>query len=67
MTPSRELRIASDRVVDLILAPAIPLETVQREMAAVRSWCRRELPDRLTLFDIVYLARWTRLIEQFRN
>lgn len=61
---ARELRLRADAVTSRLLygdEPAIDLELA---MDALREWVRRTMPDRLALFDMVYVARWQRLREQ---
>ncbi len=64
--PARELQLKADRIVSLILTADYPDVDIDIEIASLRRWCREHLPDRLDLFEMVYVSRFTRLREQWR-
>ena len=62
-----ELKRKADRISSLIVASDYPDIDIDIEIANLRRWCQEQLPDRLDLFEIVYLSRFRRLREQFRD
>ncbi len=65
--PAAELRRKADRLCVLIVASDYPDVDIDIEIASLRRWCERRLPDRLDLFELVYASRFRRLREQFRS
>ncbi len=64
---AEELKRKADRISSLIVASDYPDIDIDIEIANLRRWCQAQLPDRLDLFEIVYLSRFRRLREQFRD
>ncbi len=64
--PAAELRKRADRISRLILSTDYPEIDIQIEIADLRRWCREQLPERLDLFEMVYVSRFRRLMAQFR-
>jgi hypothetical protein len=62
-----KLKRKADLVCTLIFCERIPDETIAGERRLLRQWCQKFLPDRLELYDMVYEARFDRLIAQFRK
>lgn len=62
-----KLRRKADLVCTLIFCERIPNETIEGERRLLRQWCKKFLPDRLELYDMVYESRFDRLIAQFRS
>jgi hypothetical protein len=61
------LKMKADLVCTLILCDRIPDQTIAGERKLLRQWCEKFLPDKLDLYDMVYEARFNRLIDQFRS
>lgn len=64
--PATLLQRKADRLSALIVASDYPDVDIDVEIAALRRWCREQLPDRLELFEMVYVSRFNRLRAQFR-
>jgi hypothetical protein len=64
---SHILAQAADRVCSLILNPEIPREAVDHEIDQLRRLQRDLFPGQDELFKRIYLARVSRLLEQFRD
>jgi hypothetical protein len=64
---SRTLALAADRVCSLILNPEVSRETVDDEIDALQRLQRNLFPGQDELFKRIYLARVSRLLEQFRD
>jgi hypothetical protein len=64
--PAARLRRRADRICSLIVASDYPDVDIDIEIAKLRRWCARELPDRTDLFALVYESRFRRLRDQFR-
>jgi hypothetical protein len=64
--PARILRRKADRLAFLIVASDYPDVDIDVEIAALRRWVDRWLPDRRELFELIYVSRFRRLREQFR-
>ena len=61
-----QLRRSADRVARMILTSSFSdLECAQAERE-LRMECLELLPEKMTLYDLVYTARFRRLREQFR-
>ena len=65
--PALSLKRKADRICSLIVASDYPDIDIEIEIHNLRRWCEEHLPDRLALFDLVYVARFRRLREQFRS
>lgn len=65
--PSSDLQRRADRLCSLIVASDYPDVDIDIEILNLRRWCERHLPDRLDLFELVYVNRFRRLREQFRS
>ncbi|RPJ44650.1 MAG: hypothetical protein EHM19_06415 [Candidatus Latescibacterota bacterium] len=63
--PADELRRGADRIACIILHGDLPDIDVEIEIANLRRRCAELLPDRVELFDQVYVSRFRRLKEQF--
>jgi hypothetical protein len=64
---SRTLARAADRVCSLILNLDVPREVVDEEISALRRLQQDLFPGQDELFKRIYLARVSRLLEQFRD
>ncbi len=65
--PAELIRRHADRVASMILTSTctdLEIALAEREL---RMECLSLLPDRMELFDRVYVARFRRLREQFRG
>jgi hypothetical protein len=63
----RELQRAADRVSFLIVASDYPLIDITIERANLRRMALDLFPGKEDLYEMVYEARFDRLIEQFRE
>ena len=63
----RELALAADRVSSLILNAEYPEIDIVIERASLREFALELYPDRADLYDMIYEARFDRLLEQFRT
>jgi hypothetical protein len=63
--PAEELRRGADRIACMILHGDLPDIDIEIEIANLRRRCAELLPDRVDLFDRVYVSRFRRLREQF--
>ncbi len=63
--PSVELQRRAEHIAALILYSDYPPVDIEIEIRKLRSWCAQHLPDRLELFEMVYVSRFRRLQEQF--
>jgi len=66
MEIQERLKMKAELVCTLILCDQIPDRTIDGERKLLRQWCEKFLPDRIELYDMVYEARFDRLISQFR-
>ena len=65
--PARVLQRMADRVASMIVTSSYSdVECAIAERAS-RMECLRLLPDKMDLFDRIYVARFRRLSEQFRG
>jgi hypothetical protein len=63
-----DLRRMADRLSgDIIAQRILDQEQLDERIAAAEILCRQALPDKLELFNLVYLSRFQRLWEQFRG
>lgn len=60
------LKRAADRISFLIVASDYPDIDVEIEIAKLEELCGRLFPERMDLFEMIYIARFNRLKEQFR-
>lgn len=63
----RRLARMADHVCVLILNPDYPDIDVKIAIDNVREVCREMFPDRMELFEMIYMSRFRRLWEQFRE
>jgi hypothetical protein len=63
--PGLELQRRADRVTSLILFSDYPDVDIEIEIINLRRWCAERWPDRLELFEMLYVSRFRRLREQF--
>lgn len=61
---ARELRRRADGITWTLLYSDLPRIDVDIQIGNLRDWVREHLPDRLTLFEMIYEARWARLRAQ---
>ena len=59
-----ELRRRGDALTWTLLYSDLPRVDVDIEIAGLRDWVARNLPDRLELFEMIWAARWDRLRAQ---
>jgi hypothetical protein len=64
---SEKLKRKADLVCTLIFCERISDATIEGERRLLRQWCQKFLPDKLELYDMIYEARFDRLISQFRG
>ena len=62
-----ELKRAADRISFLIVASDYPMIDITIERSKLRAMADDLFPGRDALFDMIYEARFDRLIEQFRS
>jgi hypothetical protein len=63
--PGQELQRRADHVTALILYSDYPDVDIEIEVQKLRRWCGEHLPERLELFELVYVSRFRRLRQQF--
>lgn len=62
----RKLQELADRLCDDLARGTLASESeFARRAAAVRKLCEERFPDRIELFELVYMSRFRRLREQF--
>jgi hypothetical protein len=59
-----DLARRADRITSLLLYSELRPVDIEIEIDKLRDFCRERFPDRLELFEMVYVARWRRLVEQ---
>ena len=64
---AEKLKRKADLICILIFCPQISDTTIDGERKLLRQWCRKFLPQSMDLYDRVYEASFTRLMEQFRH
>jgi hypothetical protein len=64
---ARGIRIEADTIVSMILRPDMPRVDVEIAIWLFRSRVLEEFKGREELFDGIYLSRFRRIWEQFRN
>jgi hypothetical protein len=60
------LKRAADRISFLIVASDYPDIDVEIEIGKLEDLCEQLFPGRMDLFEMIYIARFNRLKEQFR-
>jgi hypothetical protein len=63
--PAVDLQRRAERITSLILYGDYPDVDIDIEIIGLRRWCAEHLPDRLELFEMVYVSRFRRLREQW--
>ena len=61
----KRLREITDPVCEDIIRQELPLEAIERRIDKARLEAAVAAPDQLELFDLIYLSRFERLLEQF--
>ena len=64
---SEKLKRKADVVCTLIFCEQVSDETIEGERKLLRQWCKKFLPESIELYDMIYEARFDRLIHQFRT
>ena len=59
-----DLARRADRITSLLLYSELPRVDIEIEIDRLREHCAAHFPDRAELFEMVYVARWRRLVEQ---
>ncbi len=59
-----DLARRADRITSLLLYSDLPRIDIDIEIEKLRDLCGERFPDRMDLFDMVYVSRWRRLREQ---
>ncbi|MCX7765636.1 MAG: hypothetical protein N2246_02890 [Candidatus Sumerlaeia bacterium] len=62
-----ELQRRADRITSLILFSDLPWVDIAIEIQNLREWCEEHDPEKVDLFDYIYLSRFQRLWEQWRQ
>ncbi len=63
----RQLQQQADRISMLIVAGDYPAVDVAIAAGRLRDYVEEHFPDRLGLFEVIYVSRFRRLWEQFRS
>ena len=61
------LKRKADRISSLILFSDLEWIDIEIEIGQLRQWCEKTAPDKLQLFDLIYLPRFKRLWLQWRE
>ena len=61
-----QLQRQADRITNLILHSDLPKIDIDIQIDNLRFWCKTLLPEKVDLFDRIYVSRFRRLWEQFR-
>ena len=64
---ARGIRTEADRIVSMILDADMPRIDIEIAIRSFRSGVLEEFPGREELFDALYLGRFRRIWEQFRQ
>ena len=64
---ARGIRTEADRIVSMILDAGMPRIDIEMAIRSFRSRVLEEFPGREELFDALYLGRFRRIWEQFRQ
>jgi hypothetical protein len=67
MTYAEMLRRAADRISSLILYSDYPWVDIAIEIEKLREMVAAEFPDKMDLFEHLYISRFERLWEQWRD
>ena len=59
-----DLARRADRITSLLLYSDLPQVDIEIEIGKLRDLCSERFPDRVDLFEMVYVSRWRRLREQ---
>ncbi len=62
-----ELQRRADRITSLILFSDLPWVDIAIEIQNLREWCEEHDSEKVDLFDYIYLSRFQRLWEQWRQ
>jgi hypothetical protein len=65
--PAADLKRRADRISSLIVASDYPDVDIDIEIRNLREWCQTHIPERMDLFELIYVNRFQRLREQFRG
>ncbi len=65
--PAEHIRRMADRVASMILTSSFSDVECALAERDLRMECLSLLPDKMSLYDLVYTARFRRLREQFRS
>ena len=65
--PAEDLKRQADRICFLIVASDYPDVDIEIEIRNLRRWCAQHLPERVDLFELIYVNRFQRLRDQFRS
>ena len=63
-TAGRPLAERADAITARLLYGTEPRIDLDLAMNALRGWVEDTMPDRLRLFDMIYVSRWERLRDQ---
>lgn len=66
MTVAEKLSREADKICSLILFSDLPWIDIQIMANRLREYCITESPEKVELFDAVYMSRFERLREQWR-
>lgn len=61
------LRRQADRITTCILYSDLPFIDICIAVERLRDWVHQHMPDKQELFEMIYIARYNRLWQQFRN
>lgn len=61
------LKREADRICQLILNSDLPEIDIAIQIDQLRDRCRHEAPDKLELFEVVYVSRFKRLWQQWER
>lgn len=64
---AEQIQRHADRISSLILFSDLPWVDIAIEIQNLREWCAQYLPDKLELFDQIYVSRFQRLWTQWRE
>jgi len=65
-TLAQELQLGADRITNLILHTELEWIDILIEIDSLRERCRDRAPEKLPLFEAIYVSRFSRLWEQWR-
>ena len=64
---AEEIKRRADKISSLILFTDLPWVDVAIEIENLREWCVQEAPEKGRLFALIYVNRFQRLWEQWRE